>query len=78
MTAQPECKELPVGGSGTCETIGAGRAARMLEISREYLRQLAIDGRIPCQSTPYGRVFALDDVERLRLERIERAAKVAA
>jgi excisionase family DNA binding protein len=55
-------------------TIGAGEAARRLGISAQYLGQLAAAGRIPFATTPYGRVYDAEEVERLRRQREERRA----
>jgi hypothetical protein len=57
------------------EMVGAGAAARMLEISGEHLRRLGNAGKIPFELTVHGyRVYEADDVGRLRRERLKAAA----
>jgi excisionase family DNA binding protein len=46
-----------------------GQAATRLGISPERVRQLTIDGRLPCTQTPLGRLYKLSDVEALAHER---------
>jgi excisionase family DNA binding protein len=46
-----------------------GQVAARLGISPERVRQLTIDGRLPCTHTPLGRLYKLSDVEALAHER---------
>lgn len=47
----------------------AGQATRILGVSSEYLRQLAVAGRIPSTNTPYGRLYKPQDVEHFQQTR---------
>lgn len=57
--------------------LGTTEAALMLGMSAENIRLLEKSGRLPAMKTPSGRrIFKLEDVERLRLEReAQRQAK---
>jgi excisionase family DNA binding protein len=46
-----------------------GQVAARLGISPERVRELTIDGRLPCTQTPLGRLYNLSDVEALTHER---------
>jgi hypothetical protein len=50
-------------------TIGAGKAARRLGVSTQYLGVLAVSGRVAFIETPYGRAYEADEIERVRAER---------
>jgi len=51
------------------EMLPTSEAARALGISPVYLRDLLKAGRLPCVRTRLGRLVAVEDVERFRLER---------
>ena len=44
-------------------------AARVLGVTPATVRAMARDGKLRAKQTPYGRLFAERDVERLRQER---------
>jgi len=44
-------------------------AARVLNLSPDRIRQLARAGELKFVESPYGRLFPLEEVERLRIER---------
>jgi excisionase family DNA binding protein len=46
-----------------------GQVATRLGISPERVRQLTIDGRLPCTQTPLGRLYKQSDVQALAHER---------
>ncbi len=55
-----------------------GRAARLLECSGEWVRQLVKKGRMKALRTEGGQLlFEPAEVERLRVERAQRASKKA-
>ena len=54
----------------------ASDAARVLGVSARRVTQLADEGALPCVRTRFGRLFAPEDVERLRRAR-ERAREEA-
>jgi hypothetical protein len=56
----------------TREWLGPSEAARELGISLSRLRLIALEGKLPYTSTPLGRLFAAEDVARLRAERAAR------
>ena len=47
--------------------------ARLLGISVRRVRQLVAEGELPAESTPLGRLFTPEDVERLAAARRNRA-----
>ena len=51
------------------EMLPTSEAARVLGISPVYLRDLLKAGRLPCVKTRLGRLVAIEDVERFRVER---------
>lgn len=61
--------------SNVSELIDATSAARILEITPEYLRKLAVAGKINATMTPYGRLYEPRDVEALKAARAERKRK---
>jgi hypothetical protein len=54
------------------------QAARALEITSEYIRQLTRQQKLACLLTPLGRLIPLVEIERFRSERKRRQAKNAA
>jgi excisionase family DNA binding protein len=46
-----------------------GQAARLLNLSPQRVRQMADEGRLPCDRTPLGRLFPAEAVEALARER---------
>jgi excisionase family DNA binding protein len=62
----------------TEETLSPLQAARRLNLSRERVIQLANTGELKALWTPLGRLFRVEDVERLSAERNARAAERAA
>lgn len=51
------------------EGLSRAQAARRLGIASETISKYARSGRLPYIATPLGRVYKVEDVERLRLER---------
>jgi excisionase family DNA binding protein len=52
-----------------------GEAARVLEISVEYVRQLTRSGLLPCIQTRLGRLIDPATIERFRIEREKKIKK---
>jgi DNA-binding transcriptional MerR regulator len=53
-------------GSENSDLLRVGQAAVMLGIGPERVRQLSDRGDLPCIRGPYGRMYRVADVERLR------------
>ena len=52
------------------EILGTTDAAKRLDCSAEFVRQLERAGKLPAKKTPNGRrIFSAEDVERLAIER---------
>jgi excisionase family DNA binding protein len=58
--------------------ISTGHAARIIGVSRTYVRRLAADGRLPAFETELGRLLDARAVEQFARERRERLEAVAA
>lgn len=58
--------------SDTSGYVGTSGAARRAGVSAEWIRQLAVKGRLASTVTPIGRLFRVEDVDELARER-ERA-----
>lgn len=56
------------------EWLSTSQAARALGLSSQRVDQLAREGLLPYKSTPLGRLFACEDVERLAEERRKKQA----
>jgi excisionase family DNA binding protein len=54
--------------------ISTGHAARIIGVSRTYVRRLAADGRLLAYSTELGRLLDREAVERFAREREARVA----
>jgi excisionase family DNA binding protein len=54
------------------EQLTIGEAARLIGCSVQHVRTLANAGRLPCQVTPLGRLFAITDVAAFVAERERR------
>jgi excisionase family DNA binding protein len=54
------------------EMLTPAQAARKLQVSGEYVRELANSGKLPCTRTPLGRLFRVEDIERFEAERTAR------
>ena len=64
---------LPLSDVRVADVLTTGEAARRLECSQVWVRHLIASGRLPAASTPLGHLIPRDAVERLALERAERA-----
>lgn len=56
-------------------SISTLEAARRLGCSETLVRKLADAGKLPCERTVLGRIFRVEDVDRLAAERRARRAR---
>ena len=51
------------------EKVGTAQAARICGLSEQRIRQLAVAGVLPCEETPLGRLFAVDELHAFVAQR---------
>ena len=57
------------------KVMGIGDVAEMLNVSRQYINRLVKEGRLNCQQTSAGKIFAEGDVLVFQRDREKRAKK---